>query len=212
MPGTPSNARPAPWPLVPALLALCLAWLTACGDERPDPGLITAPGFADESGRLAGAWRFAHHATTGSYRLQVSDGIASIERVGHEPWAMLVQTVPDESLRALAGRRLAFSMDIRADLEDETWGRPLQPTGLSVHTWLQTGDGQASALSAMLGPRQAETRRLALPPDARIPDWTRHTLEFPVPEDVARLEIAVVMSSGGHLQVRNPALYPLVGN
>lgn len=196
--------------LRPIAVTLMGAWLlTGCGSAPVDPGLLKAPRFADESGRLARPWRFAHHASTDSYRLELRDGIASIDRVGHEPWALLAQPIPPETLPSLAGRRLAFSMDVRARLENDTFGPPLKPTALTVQTWLRPGSGSSSPLNAMLGPRQAETQRLALPSAAHIPDWERYTLEFTVPENVSRMEVAVMMTSGGRLELRNPSLHPL---
>ncbi|WP_116899183.1 MULTISPECIES: hypothetical protein [unclassified Wenzhouxiangella] len=191
------------------LSLLLTGLLVACGDRSPDAGLIRAPEFSDDSGRLARPWRFAHHATTDSYRLEIRDGIATIERTGPEPWSQLVQPVPPEQLDSLAGRRLAFSMDIRARLENETFGPPLEPTALTVRMWNKPAAASAGALGAMLGSRQAESERLALPHDAQISDWRRVTLEFTVPEDIARMEVAAIMASGGRLELRNPALHPL---
>jgi hypothetical protein len=204
MPHPPVAAGRAALRVVTALLVLAL--LPGC-DRAPDPGLVRAPGFADENGRLAAPWRFAHHASTDSYRLVVDSGVATIERTGHEPWAMLVQPVPQDLIPELAGRRLAFSMELRAELENETFGPPLKPTALTVQMWHEQRGG--GALGGMLGPRQAETARLDLPSAARITDWTRHTLEFTAPDDLSKMEIAVMMTSGGRLQLRRPALHPL---
>src|SRR5699024_8747173 len=93
-----------------ALLA-ALALLAACGGDQYDPRLVRAPAFVKESGRLARRWQFAHHASTDSYTLTIADGVARIERVGHEPWARLSQPIDRESLPAVAGRRMAFSVD-----------------------------------------------------------------------------------------------------
>ncbi len=200
-----------PIPALPAItLSLVLAGLlVACGGRSPDAGLIQMPRFADDSGRLARPWRFAHHATTDSYRLEIRDGIATIERTGPEPWSQLVQPVTPEHLDSLAGRRLAFSIDIRARLENETFGPPLEPTALTVRMWNKPAASGAGSLGAMLGSRQAASERLALPDDAQISDWRRFTLEFTVPSDIARMEVAAIMASGGRLELRNPALHPL---
>ncbi|WP_376696578.1 hypothetical protein [Wenzhouxiangella sp. EGI_FJ10305] len=191
-------------------LSLLLAGLlVACGDSTPDAGLIRAPEFSDDSGRLARPWRFAHHATTDSYRLEIRDGIATIKRTGPEPWSQLVQPVTPEHLDSLAGQRLAFSMDIRARLENKTFGPPLEPTALTVRMWNKPAAASAGSLGAMLGSRQAATERLTLPEDAQISDWQRFTLEFTVPADIERMEVAAIMASGGRLELRNPALHPL---
>ncbi len=182
-----------------------LALLAACSGDQYDPGLIRAPAFANESGRLARPWQFAHHASTDSYLLTIDDGAAAIERVGHEPWARLSQPIDRESLPALAGRRMAFSMDIRADLDDSEWGRPIEPAGLMVRIW-QKAEGNNAFFSAMVGSPRSQVERLALAPDARISEWQRHALEFELPETVSRLEVSVVMSTGGTLEIRHPSL------
>lgn len=209
MPQIASSPRITHSPALPTIIAALLAFLVACGGERTDPGLIQAPGFADESGKLARPWRFAHHASVDSYQLELADGVATITRIGHEPWAMLVQPVEKDSLNVLAGQRLAFGMDIRADLEDESFGPPFEPTALAVRMWHQPQNAGASALGSVLGPRQARTARLDLPPAARIPEWSRYTLHFTAPEDLYRMELSIVMTSGGRLELRNPSLHLL---
>lgn len=189
-----------------ALIALLTGLLAACTSETPDPGLIRAPGFADESGRLASSWRFAHHASTDSYRLTIEEGVATIERVGPEPWSQLTQPVPAESIDSLAGRRMAFSVDVRAELENETFGPPLEPTALAVRIWRKRSSG--SGLNAMLGGGTPHVERLVLPENG-VADWQRFTLEFTMPENPARMEVSAVMASGGWLSLRNPALNPV---
>lgn len=187
------------------VLLAALALLAACGGDQYDPGLIRAPAFANESGRLARPWQFAHHASTDSYTLTLADGAAMIERVGHEPWARLAQQIDRESLPAVAGHRVAFSADIRADLDDSQYGRPIEPSGLVVRIW-QEAEGDNNFFNAMIGSPRSQVERLELAPDARIPDWQRHVLEFDLPETVSRLEISAVLSTGGRLELRNPSL------
>lgn len=198
-------ALPCFRPLRAIAMLTALAFLAACGGDRYDPGLIRAPGFANESGRLARAWSFAHHASIDSYTLTLADDVATIERVGHEPWARLAQQIDRQSLPAVAGRRMMFSADIRAELDDSQYGKPIEPTGLMVRIW-QEADGGSSPLDAMVGSPRSHSERLALAADARIPEWQHHVLEFRLPDTVSRLEIAAVMSTGGKLAVRNPAL------
>ena len=152
--------------LLTGLLLLC-----ACGaGERYDPGLVQAPGFANESGRLARPWQFAHHASSDSYILSLADGVAAIERVGHEPWARLSQEIDREAIPPFAGRRMAFSADIRADLDDSQYGKPLEPSGLMVRVWQKRPDA-GNTFSAMVGSPRSQVERLELAADAQIPQW-----------------------------------------
>jgi len=191
-----------------SLLAMTLSFavlLVACdGGNRADPGLIAAPGFSDDAGRLARPWQFAHHASNESYVLSVTDGAVAIERVGHEPWARLAQNIRPEALPEVAGRRMAFSADLRASLSDREHGKPIEPTGLMVRIWRRAGDG--SMINALIGSPRPRIERLALDANARIEDWRRHAIEFELPEDVSRLEVSAVLSTGGRLEIRNPSL------
>lgn len=192
----------------PAALAIlaCLGLLTACGGDEPhDPGLIRAPGFTEPSGRLARAWQFAHHASNDSYRLSVDDGAVTLERVGREPWARLAQEIDRQRLHEAAGRRMAFSMDLRADLDDSVYGKPIEPTGLMARVW-QKPEAGGSMVNAMVSSPRSRDVRLGLAPDAQIPQWERHSLVFSVPDNVSRIEVSAVLSTGGKLALRNPSL------
>jgi len=192
--------------LVALTMLACLGLLAACGGEKPhDPGLIRAPEFTEASGRLARAWQFAHHASSDSYLLSVDDGAASIERVGHEPWARLAQEIDRQRLSEVAGRRMAFSMDLRADLDDSVYGKPIEPTGLMARVWQKPAAG-SSMVSAMVGSPRSRDKRLGLAPDAQIPQWERRSVEFSVPENVSRIEVSAILSTGGKLELRNPSL------
>lgn len=188
-----------------ALLA-SLSMLGACsGDERYDPGLVQAPGFASEAGRLARPWQFAHHASADSYELTLADGIATIERVGHEPWGRLSQEIDRDAIPAFAGRSMAFSADIRAVLDDSQYGKPMEPSGLMVRIWHKRQNA-GSTFTAMTAAPRSRVERLELAADARIPQWQRHSVFFEVPDKVSRIEISAILSTGGTLQLRNPSL------
>lgn len=183
-----------------------IAWLAlaACGGNgQPDPGFIRVADFKRTEADLR-AWQFIHHASHDSYELTVSDGSAAITRIGHEPWATLTQSISPEHIERLAGQRLAFSIDLKGALEDETWGDPIEPTGLTAR--MQQRPGAQSRTHALLGSRRSRSERLPLPADALMPDWQRHTLEFDAPDDLEKLEVGVIMTNGGTLELRHPSL------
>jgi len=192
-----------PW-LRAAILAFpTLLIAVACGNTGPpDPGFIRAPEFTNSSDDRR-AWLFSHHATSDSYRLVVTNGVAAITRVGHEPWAMLSQSISAASVETLAGKRLALSIDLKGMLEDETWGEPLEPTGLIVRIQQPV---PGSRTHALLGSRRSRTERLPLPAEATPAEWQRYTLEFDAPTDLEKLEVGVLMTTGGTVKFRRPSL------
>jgi len=193
------------------LMLILLLLLAACsGDDHPDPGLVQAPGFVDEAGRLTRPWRFIHHASNDSYRLTVSDGVARIERVGHEPWARLAQEIDREAAAAVAGRRMVFSADLRARLDDRVYGKPIEPSGLMVRVWREPAGGN-NPMRAMVAAPKSRIERSPLAADAHIPDWQRHSIEFDVHANVSRIEVSVILATGGRLEIRAPSLRLIEG-
>ncbi|QKK02255.1 MAG: hypothetical protein HND55_06050 [Pseudomonadota bacterium] len=190
-----------------ALLIAVAAFATiGCDNNRThDPGLVQAPRFVDEKGERDRAWLMSHHANRGSYALTIDDGTAIIERTGPEPWGLLSQFFPREVVEELAGRTLAFSADLKLDLEDDTWGTPIEPVGFRVKVF-KARDPRGNPLHAMLGVRPQENFVLNVPNDVTQRDWQRYTLEFRLPDDAWEIEAAVFMSRGGRLYVRNPSL------
>lgn len=185
---------------------LLLGGCTTDGDSAGhDPGLIRNPAFDNEQGRLARPWMFLVHADAQSYELEVADAVATIRRTGKEPWARLAQRIPSDRLESLEGRTLAFSIDIRADLNTDQWGDPFEPTALVVKVWTQSGEDSIRH-RAMSGPRMSLNERLELDPAASIPEWQRHEIEFTLPENASRLEVSVTMTTGGTLELRFPSL------
>jgi hypothetical protein len=179
--------------------------IAGCSPQPHDPGFLLGPEFGTREGERR-AWTFSHHASTDSYELTVDQGVAAIRRVGPEPWAFFAQTLPEDSIEQLAGRRLVFSVELRGQLDTAEWGKPFEPTGLLAKMWQRPGAGGRRA-HALLGSERSHSERLAIPGDASLPDWKRHTLEFDTPESLSRLQIAVVMSTGGTLEIRNPSLH-----
>jgi len=162
-------------------------------------GLLQNPEFVDlGKGPEQAVWSTGQHALGGSYEFTVEQGVLSIRRTGAEPWGMVAQ---DLSVDALAGKRLRLSMDLAADLDD-SWGAPIQPSGLVVKV---TGYGPNDP------PMMGERILLAQVSEPGIAagqhDWQTHSLEFEVPSGHhVSLRAGVQLTSGGVLRVRNPRL------
>ena len=193
-------------PVTACLIAAGTLLMGACTTETEhDPGLLAVPGFAGEDGRLQRPWSFVHHASLGSYRLSIDDGVVAIERTGPEPSATLAQSLPAQTVAEIAGRTLVFSADLKARLEEDTWGTPVSPTGMVVRIHSPPAGG-ANHLSARLGTGRQQSERLDLSPSAQMEHWQRHELEFDVPADAQRLTVSFAMTAGGVLEIRNPSL------
>lgn len=190
-----------------AIRALLLALaVTACSrdaaDDDPsavDPGLIVNPRFETADGGTRPAnWGISQHAGEPSYEVTASDGVLAIRRIGEEPWGLVSQKL---DVTGLAGKKLAFSMDLAGEL-DESRGPALQPPGLVVRLL-----GRAPADLPMLGKR----RFLAINEEpglaAGTHGWSRHELRFEVPEGRdLELTVGVQMTMDGTLRARAPRL------
>lgn len=192
-------------PIRPLIILAAMLLIAGCGQSPHDPGFVRAPDFSAPEGERR-PWILSHHASRDSYELTVDQGVAAIRRVGDEPWAFLSQTIAEPSLEQLAGQRLAFSVELRGDLDTAEWGEPFEPPGLMVKMG-QRPDANARGAQALLGSERSHSERLPLPGDASLPDWKRYTLEFDTPETLSRLQVAVVMSTGGTLEFRKPSLH-----
>jgi len=164
-----------------------------------EPGLLIDSGFeiAGKDGPLQ-HWGIHQHAGDTSYRLEVSEGTARIERTGLEPWGVLSQTLPAD---ALVGKTLEWSAELSGELDDR-YGPPFEATGLVVSV---TGFGPNDL--PMMGTRHLLTlaSEPGLPTGALTAE--RHRLRFQVPEGrELELRVGVQLTRGGVLQIRAPSL------
>ncbi|QOC21532.1 hypothetical protein IC757_10800 [Wenzhouxiangella sp. AB-CW3] len=189
------------------LIASTILVLVGCSaDVSHDPGLIAVPGFSGDDGRLQRPWSFVHHATLGSYDLRIDGDVLSIERTGPEPSSTLAQSLPREVLDKAAGRTLIFAADLKARLEEDTWGPPLSPTGMVVRIQSPPAGGSSHMDARLGGMGRQQTERLDLSSSIQMEEWQRYELEFDVPEDVEQLTVSFAMTAGGTLEIRNPSL------
>lgn len=163
------------------------------------PSLVQDPGFTEHDGEGHWThWRLYQHAGDTSYTLSVKDGIATIERVGIEPWGQIRQAMAAD---ALVGKTLEWSVELSGDLND-SYGEPFQATGLWVSVM-----GFGTHDLPMMGARHLLTLYSdpGLSPGPVAP--ARQRLRFVVPEgSELQLEFGVVLTHGGQLHVRAPQL------
>lgn len=176
--------------------------------KAPDPGFLKAADFPlTEQGRLEG-WSFTQHSSNISYSITVDDGVLSITRTGEEPWGKVRQVIRKDELKALQGKTLVFSADIKADFTSE-WGQAMEPPALSV---LLKGARQGASPFA-----GASTLINKKEPVASLDVgsyWQRYQLEFTVPPagevTLNSLELSFVMTEGGTMYIRGPSLTEVV--
>ncbi|MDO3380935.1 hypothetical protein [Gilvimarinus algae] len=172
--------------------------------EAPDPGyLLNAEFLQGEQGNVD-QWSLLAHASNGSYSVIVDDGVMMFTRVGVEPWGKVRQLFKGESIEPFIGRTLRFSADMRAEFTSE-WGEAMEAPGLVV-----TAKGIPAGSPPILGSSLLLSEKAAVDDLDVSADWHRYEVEFELPTAeqalVVELEVGFLMTEGGSLYVRGPAL------
>lgn len=130
--------------------------------------------------RCAQHWDCTMHADPSSFRYQLETAAPAagerslcIERVKNEPWALATQGVQNDALR---GKRLRFSIAIRADRID----------GKGVGPWVMIQDAP---------PGQRHFERLV----PRTDGWQRVAVEFTLAPSATMMEVGVALEGGGRV-------------
>ena len=144
--------------------------------------------FSHRSQRL---WHTSEHAAGGTFEPGVENGVLSIRKIGDEPWFTVTQSPDAESL---AGKKLAFSAEIRLDLHE-----PEKP-----HAF---GYGGGLTVLARRGGKVVVRSTLEHEPHFGTHDWQTVKVVFPLPKNTTYLRVGFVHQAGGVIQVRNPALH-----
>ncbi|MBU2886529.1 hypothetical protein KO507_12220 [Gilvimarinus agarilyticus] len=174
------------------------------GYVAPAPGFIEFANFpVNEQGRLEG-WSFSQHSSNTSYSITVYEGELNITRTGEEPWGKVGQLFRGQVLESLQGKTLVFSAEVKADFTSE-WGQAMEPAALAV---LLKGRNMNSPLLG--GSSVLSSLKEPILTDDNSAHWQRYQVEFTVPpaEDVSvtSLEVSFLMTEGGTMYVRGPAL------
>lgn len=175
----------------------------ALADGEVRTNLLPADAFeTDERGQLAGGWRSAQHSSDASYEFSTQNGELSIRRTGDEPWGQVTLQLDP---RPLAGQELEFSVEVAGDFRFDHEGLSLGPPGIEV-----IAEGRSADLrQRMMGSQTLLSESQSWDVAEGAYDWTPLALRFVVPETASRLRVAVTMTLGGELRVRNPRLVPV---
>ncbi|MDO6746421.1 hypothetical protein [Gilvimarinus sp. 1_MG-2023] len=99
---------------------------------------------------------------------------------------------------------LVFSAEVRADFTSE-WGEAMEPTSLAV--LIRGRDHNASPFA---GSTLLSNLKEPILTDDESAHWQQYQLEFEVPPtgevSLESLEVSFLMTEGGTLYIRNPAL------
>lgn len=142
-----------------------------------NPGFEAAPRKAE---RCPEGWECTMHADpeSFSFKVQTTKGAEGkqalcVERVTHEPWGLVTQSVPATGLH---GATLRFSVALRVDRADGAGGGPWAvvhgPSGNLVH----------------------EERILKA-----TKDWERVSVDFPVGAGAQVVEVGATLQGGGRI-------------
>lgn len=178
-----------------AVLSACAGAPAERASELPAPGAIALrnPGFeapARAGERCPEAWLCTMHADPDSFRFfadasSPGQGTRSgcIERVTPEPWAVMSQPVPAQSLR---GRKLRFSIAIRGERLAGQGGGPWLlvhgPAGVLLH----------KESVSLVGSR-----------------WERRSIEVDVPAQAQEVEVGVTLVGAGRICIDDARLEPV---
>ena len=169
----------------------------------PDPGFLRNAGFIAEGGRLD-YWRLFQHASNTSYEARADDGVLTIVRTGPEPWGKLSQQFRKADAEALQGKTLAFSAEVRTQFTDE-YGSAFEPPGLMV-----LAKGLRAGAPAMMGTSILVSEKAEIIEGLEETEWQHYAVKFQLPSieeaTFVDLEVAFLMTLGGQMQVRGPAL------
>ncbi len=172
--------------------------------EPPPAGVLKNASFMADSRGLPVDWSFQQHANTSSYTLMAADGVATITRIGSEPWGILRQSFRRQDVEPLLGKTLEFSAEIAGEFTDE-YGEPMEPPGLKARV-----RGVRAGSPAMLGASTLATASENIDTTAGYLPWRRYSLQFTLPTaDKARgveFDVGVLMTTGGVMRVRGPSL------
>lgn len=172
--------------------------------EPPPAGLLENASFTPDSRGLPSGWSFQQHANNSSYTLTVADGVATITRIGSEPWGIMRQGFRREAVEPLLGKTLEFSAEIAGEFTDE-YGEPMEPPGLTVRV-----RGVRAGSPALLGASTLLTASEDIDTTGGYLPWRRYSLQFTLPSPGkargVEFDVGVLMSTGGTMRVRGPSL------
>ncbi|MES2817893.1 MAG: hypothetical protein V4812_02775 [Pseudomonadota bacterium] len=176
---------------------------TDAAQQAPSPGLIENPQFTSrENGSIAPPWSDFQHAGVHSYTYTSTDGVLTITRIDEQVWGHLSQRIRGATLQ---GKTVEFSADLAGTL-DSQYGEPMGPTGLMVTVHGKRADQPRSMLGLGILSTHASEPGMAVGEN----DWRRYSVRFKVPPveeaNSIELEVALALTLGGALKVRNPSL------
>ncbi|MDO3387901.1 hypothetical protein QWI17_18800 [Gilvimarinus sp. SDUM040013] len=177
---------------------------TAPDYVAPDPGYLKSAVFElSEQGQLAN-WTLLQHSSDTSYSVTVDDGVLSLTRTGDEPWGKVRQLLKGDAVKPLLGKTLKFSADIKADFTSQ-WGEAMEPPAMTVLV-----KGVRVGAPAMLGKSIIVSKKTPVSDLSMGVSWHRYSVEFTLPTAAEvrgiDLELSFLMTEGGTMYVRGPAL------
>ncbi|WP_157497595.1 hypothetical protein [Gilvimarinus chinensis] len=170
----------------------------------PDPGYLKNSLFAVNLSGGVAHWGLSQHASNPSYSYSSNGEVLRLERTGTEPWGKVFQRFRGEEVLPLLGKTLEFSAEIRAELNDD-YGSAMEPPSLMA--WAK---GFRKGTPPLLGKSTLVSEKALLPELPGEYGWKHYAVTFSLPPETSvsqvELEFSLVLTTGGALEMRGPAL------
>lgn len=159
--------------------------------------LLGNPDFTVNAAGAAPPWHASQHAGEKSFELTLDNGTVTIEKIATQPWYTLSQSM---GARALRGKVVEYSAEIKLDLDDEDLAHAFKPGGGLTLTLRGDPD------PVMGGDRLLESKLFEHEPHLGNWDWTPVSMRLTMPENATSLKVGIAHQASGKMALRNPVL------
>lgn len=180
-------------------ISIALAGLLAACSMEPEQeackprgkNLLKDPKFATVFGSAAKRkWSASEHRAGRSFEHEVNDGELLIRKTGREPWFIMSQMVPAETIK---GKTVLFSAQIKLDLQE-----PEPEHNFKV--------GSGLSLTAMVNGKPALRSIFEHEPHMGTHDWQTVQVKADMPKNLGILRVGFLHQTNGEISVRSPSL------
>ncbi len=160
--------------------------------------LLVNPEFNISDGQFfPQSWGASQHAGDQAYNVGFKSGELTIDKYGEQHWMLISQRVDP---KAVAGRSVVFSAELKQDMNDDGWTQALEAGGGLSIIIRGTVPGSPFSQKILL------SSSLQHEPKLGVFDWTPVSVSFDVPATVTSVDLGFLHQAYGKMSVRNPSL------